>query len=121
MKLRILGNSVRLRLTQIEVQDLAEGQTVREITHFGLDNLLEYKLMMTDTPGIQANFQGGKITIELPKNIGSPWAKGSEISLRENIQIKEDMALSILIEKDFKCKTERVGENEDDMFPNPEC
>lgn len=121
MKLRILGNSIRLRLTQTEVRDLAYGQTLREMTYFGPENFLEYKLILTDTSNIQANFQGGKITIELPKNIGSPWAKGPEISLRENIQIKADTTLSLLIEKDFKCKTERVGENEDDMFPNPEC
>ena len=31
-----------------------------------------------------------------------------------------DEKLKILIEKDFACLTERVGEDESDMFPHPE-
>ena len=121
MKLRILGNSIRLRLTQTEVQNLAKGQTVDEVTQFAPNSSLEYELMITNTPDIQVTFQSGKITIELPKSIGTSWAEGSEISLRKNIQVEEETILTVLIEKDFKCKTERVGENEEDMFPNPEC
>lgn len=121
MKLRILGNSIRLRLTQTEVRKLGEGQTISETTQFGPNNYLEYKLRGVDIADIQAHFQNGEITIELPKNISNPWAKGTEISLRKNIEIEGETTLSVLVEKDFKCKTDRVEEDEEDMFPNPEC
>ena len=121
MKLRILGNSIRWRLTQTEVRNLAKGKTISETTQFGLSSFLEYKLSPANTPDIQVNFQRGNITVQLPKDICIPWAKGTEISLRKNIHIEGEVILSVLIEKDFKCKTERVGENEDDMFPNPDC
>jgi len=121
MKLRILGNSIRLRLTQTEVTNLANGQKVVERTYFGPNNFLEYELSITNTPNLVVNFQDGQISIALPKTMGESWATGSEISLRERIRSNEKMDLLVLIEKDFKCKTKRVGENEDDMFPNPDC
>ncbi len=121
MKLRILGNSIRWRLTQTEVRNLAEGKLVKEITQFGPDNFLEYELSVSNISDIKVSFLDGKIKVELPISVGEPWANGTEISLRNTVEIAEGSTLSILIEKDFKCKTERVGENESDMFPNPEC
>ena len=121
MKLRILGNSIRLRLTQTEVSDLARLGKVSETTQFGPDNLLVYELMLTTNEELLVSFQDGKISVALPTTIGQPWANSSEISLRKEIHSAEGNHLSVLIEKDFKCKTKRVGENEDDMFPNPDC
>lgn len=121
MKIRILGNSIRLRLTQTEVQLLAQSEKVSESTRFGPDNFFGYELVLTTEAEIKVNFQQGKISVALPETIGRAWANGAAISLRENISTGTNSQLSVLIEKDFKCKTERVGENEDDMFPNPEC
>lgn len=122
MKLRILGNSIRLRLTQSEVRKLLQAGSVSETTQFGPNNLLTYELTLSPGIDFMVNFYAGKIFVGLPKSIGEPWANGSSISLQHHIQTDTESTLSILIEKDFKCKTERVGENEDDMFPNPdEC
>ena len=121
MKLRILGNSIRLRLTQTEVLNLHTLGSVREITQFAPNNFLEYELSFTDSTDFMVTFHAGKILVTLPESIGKPWAKGSEISIRKIIKTTNDNDLSVLIEKDFKCKTERVGENEEDMFPNPDC
>ena len=121
MKLRILGNSIRLRLTQTEVLNLHKLGWVRASTQFGPDNFLEYELSLSDSSDFIVTFHKGKISIALPKSIGIPWCKGAEISIRQQIRMDTDTDLSLLIEKDFKCKTERIGENEDDMFPNPDC
>jgi len=121
MKLRILGNSIRLRLTQTEVSDLAQLGKVSEITQLGSDNFLEYELSMTTDTELIVSFQQGKILVALPEVIGKPWANGAAVSLQRFIRTDEKSELSVLIEKDFKCKTERAGENEDDMFPNPDC
>ncbi len=121
MKLRILGNSIRLRLTQTEVKNLAHGETIHERTHFGPNNLLEYKLSIKKIPNLDVDFQDGKISIALPELTGETWANGTDVSLKYQIPIAGKTDLLVLIEKDFKCKTERVGENEDDMFPNPDC
>ena len=121
MKLRILGNSIRLRLTQTEVNDLAVAGKISETTRFGPDNFLKYELSVTTDPELTVSFQEGKISVLLPETIGKPWATESVVSLQRFIRTAEKSELSVLIEKDFKCKTERAGENEDDMFPNPDC
>ena len=121
MKLRILGNSIRLRLTQTEVVNLYKLGFVRASTQFGPNNFLEYELSLSDNSEFIVTFRNGIISVALPESIGKPWCKGAEISIRHQIRMDRNTNLSILIEKDFKCKTERVGENEDDMFPNPNC
>jgi len=121
MKLRILGNSIRLRLTKSEVSKLAIGETVYERTYFGPNNHLEYALSIKNIPNLKVDFQNGKISLTIPKAAGDIWATGEDISLKYQFPSDQETELSVLIEKDFKCKTERVGENEDDMYPNPDC
>jgi len=121
MKLRILGNSIRLRLTQTEVLKLHTVGNVCESTQFGPNNFFEYELTLTDNSDLMVTFHNRKISVALPKSIGEPWSKGAKISIRQIIRMEGGNDLSVLIEKDFKCKTERIGENEDDMFPNPDC
>jgi len=48
------------------------------------------------------------------------WATTDLVGLEHQIQLKGEEKLAILIEKDFKCLQERPGEDEEDMFPNPD-
>lgn len=109
------GNSIRLRLSQSEVTNLAEKGLVEEKTDFPNGQNFTYALSaMTETDNLLAEFLNGKIEIKIPKEIAENWANSNEVGIygtHENIQIA--------VEKDFKCLTIREGEDESDSFPHP--
>jgi hypothetical protein len=114
MKLRIKGNSIRLRLLQSEVKKIAEREPVREST--ALNNTeIYYELRQTDTDKFEANFFNNCLTVAVPANILQKWATSEEVGISAELE----NGLSLLIEKDFKCLTERRPDEDFDTFPNP--
>ncbi len=122
MKIRIKDNSVRLRLTQSEVKQIATSHSAEAFIQFGpsKDETLWYVLIASEKEDIDARLTGNKIIIEVPQTTIESWANSNQVSIRHSKSINTNEALSILIEKDFKCLTDRPGEDEGDMFPHPE-
>ena len=113
MKLRLQGNSLRLRLTRSEVVRLDGYGTVEEAASFGSGGRLTYRIQSrTGTEPLHADFSGGAITVLVPTETVRVWASGDEVGL-----YAQDGALRIAIEKDFRCLT-RAGE-EPDAYPHP--
>ncbi len=122
MKLRIKGNTARLRLSQSEVDELAAGRTVSDSIAFGPlpEHRLIYRVVVVDEASvIQAELSDGVITFILSAIVAGEWAAGDEVSLEAEQPIRDEETLRILIEKDFACLNPRRGEDEADMFPNP--
>ncbi len=122
MKLRIRGNTVRLRVTQTELESIEAGETVSETTDFGGGHVLTYRL--TVDPGadaIGATFQDGIVTVRLPVRQAAAWAGSDLVSLAGEQPASDGAGLAILVEKDFHCLAPREGEDESDMFPHPEA
>lgn len=119
MKIRILENSLRLRLSQSEVQQLNTRGDVKQRINFGL-SALKYSIIKKEIESIKSLYQSNEILILVPAKMVEDWANSDLISLQESISINEEENLKILIEKDFKCLTVRAGEDESDLFPNPE-
>lgn len=117
MKIRIRGNSIRLRLTQTEVSEIAKGKAVKEITPFPTGNDLEYGLHIHDHE-TTAEFEDGKINILLSSEKASKWANSDEVGVEAFLDTP-NAELRVLIEKDFACLTDREYEDESDAFPNP--
>ncbi|MGI8565109.1 MAG: DUF7009 family protein [Pyrinomonadaceae bacterium] len=121
MKLRIRGDSLRLRLTRAEVARIGDGGRVEETIHFGINRNLVYRLEESsgeDT--IAADYQDGCITVRLPVSMAREWADSERISLAGEQRLGEEGAtLKLLIEKDFACLTERRGADDADTFPHP--
>ena len=117
MKLRIRGNSIRLRLLKSEVAQLAEIGAVSEATDFGGGSALIYRIVADpDAGAAAASFEEGIVTVSLPKDEANEWAADDE-----KIGIEaESGGLSILIEKDFACLTRTDDPDNLDAFPNPE-
>jgi len=113
MKLRIQGNSLRLRLSQAEVAQLASGATVEEKVEFSPASPLIYAIEPSDEP-LSCEFSGDAIRILLPRDEARLWASSEEVGIY-GVSAK----VSIAIEKDFRCLHDRPGENEADSFPNP--
>ena len=112
MKLRIRGNSIRLRLTQSEVERIKALDPVEEKTEFPNGQDFKYSLSVSDN--LSANFSDGKMMISISKQNAENWVGSDEVGIYETIG-----NLQISIEKDFKCLTPRKDEEDTDTFPHP--
>ncbi|MGK0224205.1 MAG: hypothetical protein ACI9ON_003455 [Limisphaerales bacterium] len=121
MKLRIRGNTVRLRLTRGEVEAIGRGELVEESTHFPDGSVLRYQMV---PGGVQeasqsSNDEGHLIRIEVPSVVATNWAENEEQVCLTGDQPFVVGPLEILVEKDFDCVTPRAGEDIVDTYPNP--
>ena len=118
MKLRIKGDSIRIRVSQSEVEELASSGKVSDVINFGTTKLT-YQLGITEVSEVSADYEKNIIQINLPQSMGELWITSDQVSIEEYIKLEGENVLSILIEKDFKCLTDRVNEDESDLFENP--
>ena len=120
MKMRIRGDTLRLRLTRGEVDALGSGAAVEECTPFPDGSTLRYRLVAgTAFAASQSATAGGHVVIvEVPRERAAAWAASDEVGVTgaEPFSVGP---LNVLIEKDFTCITPRAGEEELDTFPNP--
>lgn len=122
MKLRIKGDSIRLRLSQSEVEAVQSGQAVEISTGFPGGQELRYSLIPGGKgTGLDAHFEGGNLQVRVPTDQGTQWASGPDVSLRGSVSLGNGRTLSILVEKDFQCLVPRDGEDESGLFPHPEA
>ena len=122
MKLRILNNSIRLRLTRTEVDILQENGVVEAHTDFPGDRDFHY--VVEASPAVVkagAFFSDRVMTVRLPDTTVRNWATTEEVSISASQLLDGGETLSILVEKDFQCLAPRDGEDESDMFPHPKA
>ena len=120
MKMRLRGNTLRLRLTRGEVDEIGAGDTIREETHFPGGQTLCYELAVGETYGATLSTTSDVtiVRINVPQTQARVWAQSDEVGFAGEDPLAID-ALEVLIEKDFTCITPRQGEEELDTFPNP--
>ncbi|MDX1629204.1 MAG: hypothetical protein R3345_10930 [Fulvivirga sp.] len=118
MKLRIKGNTLRLRLSQTEVKKFASEGQVSDSISFPAGQLI-YTLLADDCDKIDASFNETFVTVSLPKDKGHHWATSEQVGLSAEVPISAEESLSVLVEKDFQCLKPREGEDESDLFRNP--
>jgi len=120
MKLRIKGDSLRLRLTQGEVQQLAERGEVEERTRFGAGKDLVYRLKRdAGTTVLSAVSAGTEIEIRVPAALARQWCATDLVGLSGTQAVAPGVELRIAVEKDYACLTVREDEDESDNFPHP--
>lgn len=116
MKLRIHKNSIRLRLSQPEVEKIGQGRSIMETLETGWDNNFSYMLWpMENCQDVAAEFEQNILKIYLPMNQAYEWANTEKVSISQTSY----NGVIILIEKDFQCLHKRAGEDESNNFPNP--
>jgi hypothetical protein len=113
MKLRIQGNSLRLRLTKPEVARLSSHGMVEAVVSFRSGDSLTYRIQSrAGSEPLGADYSGGAITVTAPTGTVRAWANGDEVGI-----YAQDGDLKIAVEKDFRCLTRT--EEEPDAYPNP--
>jgi len=121
MKLRIRGDSIRLRLKRTEVDQIAAGASIVEKTHFP-NAVLTFRLDVSENHEAAASFNSGSLVVSLPKSKVLDWAGTDEVSLVAEQKLSGAGSLSLLIEKDFSCLEpghHRDCEDDADTFPHP--
>jgi uncharacterized protein DUF7009 len=118
MKIRMQGNSIRLRLSQTEVLQLQQSGRVAGRVEFGTTTLT-YALEKSPAKTMNARFAEGKVTVFVPEAKAEEWASTDLVGLEHTTDLGTGKSLRILVEKDFKCLTVGPGEDESDNFENP--
>jgi hypothetical protein len=120
LKLRIRDNSIRLRLTQAEVEQVKASGLVRGRTRFPGSNSFDYVLESSPaTVKPEAHMSSNVLTVRVPQLDIAGWADSDKVSISASQSLGDGEELAILIEKDFACLAPRAGEDESDMYPNP--
>lgn len=118
MKIRIKGNSVRIRVSKKEVSKLAVDGRVEEHTSFG-NNKLIYALQSDDkTELLTADFTDNKIVMSVPAIFVKEWPVNAVVGLDANMSLNENEQLYLLLEKDFIC-LDTNSEDQSDNYTNP--
>ena len=113
MKLRFHADSLRLRLSQSEVTQLAQTGSVEETVTFSPGHSLSYTLEKTGTVhSITVSFDADRIRVALPTATATHWIESDEIGIEAATP-----TLKVLVEKDFQCLHRVAGD--EDAFPNP--
>lgn len=118
MKLRIKGNSIRLRLTQTEVKNFASSGIVEEITSVGPQQLKYALKSQTQDQPLLASFDNNTLTVFMADNLARAWYDVEDVGYRHLSQTPEGDELFLLVEKDFVCLDETF-EDQSDNYPNP--
>ncbi|ACU57712.1 DUF7009 family protein [Chitinophaga pinensis] len=118
MKIRIRGNSIRYRLDKKDVDILKNDGKVEESTVIGAGQLhfcLKAKEGAT-SPFIK--LEGPAVHLSFPKEQVRQWIDTDQVGFSAEIPNADGSSLHILVEKDFKCLTER-NEDDSNAFDNP--
>ena len=96
MKLRIRGDTIRLRLKRSEDNRIVKGSSIVEQTHFP-DSVLTYRLDVSEKNDFSASFDNGSLVVSLPKSKLLDWAGTDEVSLHAMQKHSGKGLLSLLV------------------------
>ena len=119
MKLRIRGNSIRLRLLPGEVAQLGATGEVTEKTVFVQSNLIYTLRTSRVVKELSANFADNEIVVTLPDTVARDWVESNEVGIEAEQVISPNETLKILVEKDFVCLDRAGDEDNQNAYPHP--
>ena len=120
MKIRINGNSIRLRLSRPEVEAFLEYDSISDILEIPGEPLV-YNLEKCGEDKMNVSRLAGSIRVGLPTKMFEEWKADDCVGFTEEYEVGEDKYITITVEKDFQC-LHRDGSQEDKsiLYPNPE-
>jgi hypothetical protein len=121
MKLRIKGNSLRLRVSRSELaQFQAEGR-IEETIHFTAapEATLTYALesALRSSP-VSVRYGSREVTVILSQDRARIWEAQNEVGVYTTLDMGSAGSLEVVVEKDFAC-LDRSDEDNSDTFANP--
>ncbi len=121
MKLRIKGNSLRLRVSRSELARILAGDCLEETIHFApaAGAKLTYALKqepLAKSPAV--HYADSRVTVLLPPDQAHVWGVTDQVGIAEEISLGTLGTLALMVEKDFAC-LDRSEEENQDTFANP--
>ena len=123
MKLRIKGNSLRLRVTRSELARFLDGERVEETIHFtqAPEARLTYALETAVQPEpIRVQYGSRIVKVILSEDQARVWRAECEVGVYSALDIGAAGSLEVIVEKDFAC-LDRSDEENSDAFANPQA
>lgn len=124
MKLRIKGNSIRVRLDRKDLEQLVDCGRIENIVRFGPDPqaAFSYSVELGSTQQYRPTvaYQAGRLVLVIDRHDAVAWSS-SELLGFDHDQRVEGGVVRVLLEKDLACIDRPAGEEPDDAwaFPNP--
>jgi uncharacterized protein DUF7009 len=120
MKLRIQGDSLRLRVGPAEVQQLIAAGRVVETIHFAPGVHLSYALQHSAAASrIAVSHALHEVTVIVPTSVAHAWANGDDVGIYAAVP-NGSGSLALAIEKDFAC-LDSAHDGNRDTYPNPKA
>ncbi|PJJ52983.1 DUF7009 family protein [Hymenobacter chitinivorans] len=106
MKLRFEDHSLRLRLSEEEVQQFAQAGRVAVTVPLGptAADHLTYALERAENEEFRITHGAGAITVKVPATLAHHWTSTDQNGLTATLMMAQDQPLKILIEKDLDCR-----------------
>ncbi len=117
MKLRIKGDTLRLRLSRPEVERLTAGHPVEEAMRLAPGTALRYAARPADGDRLGAAWADGLLTVTVPAAWLPGWPDDERVGFEGVQDVGDGRTLELLVEKDFACLHKRPDEPH--AFPNP--
>jgi hypothetical protein len=119
MKIRIKGNSIRYRLTKIDIAHFKTAGFMEERTEFLNGPSFHYRLeSKAGIENMEASFSGNTICIFVPERMADEWTSTEVVGFNTEMNIGDGKELFLLIEKDFVCLDDTI-EDQSDNYTNP--
>ena len=106
MKLRLDDHSLRLRLSEAEVQQFAHSGRVAVVVTLGPTESegLTYALERAESEEFRITHGAGAITVKVPESLARHWTSTEQNGLSATLMMTGDQPLKIMIEKDLDCR-----------------
>jgi hypothetical protein len=121
MKMRIKGNSLRLRVSRSEITRLLKQDRLEETIHFAPEAgaMLIYALEQSPAVDVPTTrYSHNTVTVLIPADQAWVWCTTDQVGIEKDIDLGRFGTLTLLIEKDFAC-LDRSDEENEDTFANP--
>jgi hypothetical protein len=121
MKLRIKGNSLRLRVSRSELAQFQAGGRIEETIRFTAapEATLTYALesALSSSP-VSVRYGSREVTVILSQDRARIWGAEDEVGVYTTLDMGPAGSLEVVVEKDFAC-LDRSDEDNSDTFSNP--
>jgi hypothetical protein len=121
MKLRIKGNSLRLRVTRSELNRLIDTGRIEETIHLGPSEPLKLTYVLKYEPQLKSTalrYQSPEVAVLLSTEEVKIWACTAQVGIYATIDIGHAGTVDVIVEKDFACLDRSDADNLD-TFANP--
>ena len=122
MKLRLKGNSIRVRLDRRDVDGLIDRGRIADAVRFGPGLAFSYAVELGPAPRERprALYAAGRLLIRIDPEDAEEWLSTDRVGF-DHLQDVDGGVVRVLLERDFACIDRPSGEGADDAdaFPNP--